>query len=231
MGMILDVGGFAFPVDSIEVEREWETLMSAQRRPYAEKHKWFAKGRFLADGPEALSALGRAAEVALRRQYQDITFKTEAGSVIYSLPNSTSVDGVKVTGYRNPVEPGILAALLPFEFQVEATYPYTGVGVVVLEFREGLRVGGGGPRYGFTECVNARAEKFQLTPFTVARATQSGTLRTIGGYGVYPQPLFAPDQLPSETEKGKDRSWNGEGVEQFEISWKYEFGSGDFITI
>lgn len=231
MGMVLDVGGYTFPVDSVIIERGWRTLFSAQRRPYAETHQWYVQGNFLAEGPQALAALGAAAESALRRQYQDLVFRMEAGPVIYSLPTSTSTDGVKISEYSAPYRQGTLATILPFEFRAEATYPYSGVGVVILEMRESLRASGGGARIDFVECQNARAQKFELTPYTVARATQSGVIRSIGGYGTYPQPLFAPDLLPSETEKGKDRGFNGDGVEQFEISWKYEFGSGDVIII
>lgn len=231
MGMILQVGGFSFPLDSMDVERGWVTLMSAQRRPYAEKHTWVCKGRFIADGAVAVSSLGRQAEAALRRQYQDVIFKHTNGQVIYSLPNSTSTDGVKVTQFRNPVEPGILATLLPFEFTAEATYPYTGIGIVVLEYQESLAYAGGGPRIGFTECVNADPVKFITARKTVAKATQQGVMRTIGGRGTYPQPVFLADLLPSETEKAWGKAANSEGVIEYSINWKYQFAASGFTLV
>jgi hypothetical protein len=217
------------------VDRRIDTQLSAQRYPYAERHTWNDTVNITeASGPAALLAIARPLELALGRPFQDLTFIADDGTVIYALPNGTSTDGVKVTNLRNAPNPGHLASAYYLEFTAEATYafgPEIVGGPVLLEFRESIRYAGGGPRYSFVECRNARPIKFKLTDATVARATQSGSMRTLGDYGTIPDPLWPADLLPDQTEKITERAKNLEGVEEFLLSWKYEFGSGNFITL
>jgi hypothetical protein len=226
------VGPTIFPADSAIVSRRIQTLRSPAKVPYAERHIWDVQIRLIDTGPVALATDARAFEAALGRQFQDISFQTETGAVLWSLPTGTSIGGTQVTDLVNEYEQGSWATFYPLRFTAEAVYPYSGAGgVIITAFQESVSFSGGGPRYGFVECVNSPAKKFMLTPRTVAHATQSGSMTTIGGQGSFPTPLFPADEMPEQTRKEFGSRINAEGLTEYFLAWSYEYASANLIVV
>jgi hypothetical protein len=229
--MIFAIGGVQFPAGMVELSRNVRTITSPADVPYAERHTFNVSGQFIADGPVALREIAILYELVIGRQYQDVVFMTDTGAVIWALPNATSLSGVKVRNYANPYQQGSHATIYPFEFEVDATYPYGNASVIVIELQEMLEFWGGGPRHQWVECSNFAPIKFQLTPRTVARALQTGSMRTIGGLGSYPLPLYPAVEMSDETRKGRGTRINEFGISEYMLTWSYSFASGGVIVV
>jgi hypothetical protein len=227
--MQLKIGNAPFAADTTFINRSFVTLLSAEKIPYGVDHNWTVTGNLLGDGTQANLILQQnALMAAVGRQYQDLTFFANDQTVAFRLPNAGSTSGVIYTGLTFPGTEGAeFATKLAFSFTASATYPYSG-GPVVLEFSETLSVSGGGPKYDFTECVNALPIKALITPHSVCRVTQRGTSKVLGEYRV-PGPLFSGDLMEPPDVEYTSPKRSGQGFWEYVASWTYTFAGAQRI--
>lgn len=223
--MQLKIGSAPFAADSVFIARAFVTLLSEEKIPYGVDHNWTVAGDLLGDGTQGnLIQQQNNLLNAIGRQYQDLTFFANDGTVAFRLPNAGSTSGVLYTGLNFPgAAPGDFATRLAFTFTASATYPYQAGGLLVLEFSESLSVSGGGPRYEFTECVNALPVKSLLTPHSVCRVTQRGTSKVLGNW-IVPGPLFPADLIDEPDIEYVSPKRSGQGFWEHVATWTYMFG-------
>lgn len=235
--MQLRVGSYSFTANSTFIDRSFELILSPDRIPYGERHRWAVSGQLLGSGQADLRTAAATLQTALARQYQDIAFYADDGTLVAALPNAVSLDGVLVTGLTLPGQQGaVFATFVPFEFVAEASYIY-GAGpaisrvVPILAYTETVSITGGGRRFGLVECVDAAPVKFLTCPATICRATQRGSATGLGAYPGAPAPLW-PAHLAKDwpdLEKTPKRAGNTTGglsnYVEFTLSWVWEFAA------
>lgn len=226
--MILKIGTYSFPANGVSIDRRIDTVLSNDNVPYSEKHVWNVSGELLGSTQSELIAANAALAKACGKQYQDLKFYADDGTTLaFALINAVSMDGVKIMNFRNPPIPGQFATAIGFEFTAEASYIYaSNVTNPVLEYQETLTITGGGPRYGFVECVNAAPVKQLIIPQTVSLATQSGRATGLGAWPTVPGPLWPADELPDQrsiTRESPQR--DGAGFSMYQVSWTYQFAA------
>lgn len=228
--MQLRYGSYSFPDNAVQLTRRAVAVRSPQGVPYAEEWRWECTGELIQDGVTACAAAEREMSLALGKPFQDASLY-DGSTLIHSLPNRTSLDGVVVEDLSIPFAPHLYATGVPFSFTIVAKYQYAvAAGPVLLTFQERLSVKGGGPRKDWVECVNAPPQPFLVTPKTVCRAVQSGSATSLGGYLGFASPLWPRDEDTDLRETDKSFSRNADGVTEFSTSWAYYFSASGPIA-
>jgi hypothetical protein len=198
-------------------------------QPYETVCGWQINGILLPTAGNEVASLvtKRAAiEQAYSRWFQDATFFTSDGIIIYQLSNALSVRGVRVvSGPTFQGEPTAYSTGIPYTIGLQASFPAAGAGSLIHSWSETLTIVRGGPVYGMIEPLNAAPIRYVAKRSAPWRATQVG--QAVGFYGRPPVPAAIWPGLIVGQPQFSDRSprYQGGRFVDFGVSWSYEFSS------
>lgn len=226
--MRLSWGSYQFNANSTLLTQREVAMYNAGEQPYARKVTVDVQGYLEADGQAAIAAAMTAMAAALRRPYQDLVFRTDAGGEAYHvLRNAGSVSGVRVVaGPDFPQSMGPeFATLRTFTFSAEAEYPADGSALLLMAYEETLDFGGGGPLYVHKPSLNGPPQKQLIYPQMPYTAVQRGSSTGYLAYPVLPQPLFPGALKENGRFSRKTPRRRGNAYEGFTVTWEYSYES------
>lgn len=229
--MLLKYGPFSLGDNSTDLQTSIQASLDDFGRPTSYVHTISAQGVLEADGQAACATAEAALRAALSVPYLDLVLYTDAGlATPTKLINSTSLSGVRVISldFDNRRGGAEYATLRSWSAVFQAEYlflPSLGAGEVLLSLSETVSVTGtGGPVLRWRPAINGPPVRQQVSPFSVVRATQSGTATGLLGYPTPALPLWPSAELFDErtvTRRSPERT--GRGLSKFAVTWAYSF--------
>lgn len=231
--MYLKIGSYQCDSNTTLVQSHVEPLW-AGGQIYAHRHILDIEGYLSAATPEALTTAEVLFKTAVKKPRQDIILYHDDGSeTAIRLKNQGSLTGVMVT--RGPeftrTQGPEYVTERHFTFSAEAEYPVNRATILLLEWTETIRVGGGFPLYLHRPALNGPPQKqllYQQMPYT---ASQTGRAKGYLQYPTPPPPLwpFALKQAPLFEQTSPDRRAPG-SYSGWLTTWSYEFESASSLT-
>jgi len=250
--MYVMYGDYRFPDNSCKVTTRSNVIENGSGVPYALDVSASVTCLFISTATNEatiqseLSAQDLAARSALSVPGRNFGLYHDDGTLsstrIINTPNM--LKATRVTGVDAPAGDGPeYASVRTLFFTVEASYlinaavlvgpggspvtPGTGPNGELLDsWKETLTFqGNGGPRKLYQEVIDGPAIEQQVLPYTIVRATQSGTAVGILRPPPYPPPIFPNPISESFSQAQESPERTSQGHVKFPISWSYSFQS------
>lgn len=220
---------YSFLENGVDISSRTRLVLSDAGRPLRYVTRVSVGGWLEGASQAALSAAEAELRAALAYQYEDFRFLSDAGAAVaVSLPNATSLSGVRVVDGPNftGATGAEYATLRQFDFELEAEYVVPGAERAVVSFTESISVtGNGGPVRRIRVPVNSPVlVRQQVSPRSVVRATQTG--RAVGHLHrpSAPPPLWPAyllnEQVSHQLAGGEPL---GRAFVNFGRTWSYAF--------
>lgn len=218
-------GGYLHPENEAAVTVDVSTVFSPAKFAVQRLVRWTIEGIMIGSGPVELASRQALLEAAYATNYLDcLQVETSTGAILQGLTNASSYTGVRVT--RPPSFPkgdgAEFATERHYSIVLEAEYELN-VSPEIVDYKETITMGGGGPLIAFVECITGPSRKQILKEQTAFFARQSGY--AVGRRFPPPrnQPIFPADLFTSPETSIESAGREGLALRNNRITWNYEF--------
>lgn len=224
-------GRYAFPANAAEVTSRTDTVFSSSGFPLRYNIVYRVLATLDGNGQVELSEEEQALREALSIPYLDLILRTDTGAVSSAaLLSRSSVTGARLTSGPNfsEAQGSEFVNRRTCEFEMSAEYVIRGAENAVVSWTETVSIqGNGGPNRVWRFPLNARPIRQVVTPYSLVRATQTGSAVGHLGYPTRPLPIW-PQYLvnPAEAFSPGTPESRGKGFVNYPLSWSYQFEVG-----
>lgn len=227
MGIQLVYGNYFHAINEAEVKTDVSIDFNPARIAYSRVVRWMIDGVLIGSGPAELAFQQAALVAAYDTHYLNATLiDTSTGGALMTLSNAGSITGVRVIKPPSfPTGRGAeFATKRTYSIVLEAEYEYTGSPEIV-EWKETVKMWGGGPKLVWVEVVEGPAQLQQLKQQQTYKALQTGTAVGRLTKPTPPAPIWpgALMEKPERTIESAERI--GYSLRNSRVSWSYMFES------
>lgn len=227
---------FTFPENGtwFNITRQEMKGQTGQRIGWRER--WQIFGRFKEDSSAAFTTTLQGFETAVRTNYQDLIFYTDAGTTqsAHKLLNANTLNGTRIVGRHYPFTlPGLpqstgagveYASWRSFEATVEAEV-YDPESTLIVFHQTIRQLSGGGIDFEVVEALTGFPQTQQTAQFTAVIVEQVGMAVGLDSWPAPASPLF-PGYLkprPQQVEYGEPLNFGIVRNINYPTRWHYRF--------